>query len=401
MKAARIIATALSVITLAVGISGCEANRPPSETSTPDVDVIAPVQTEVPITFLGGYLPAASTDYTLYIPGRGEPAKAIYVSPSWAASEERFAERMQIAIDTEINAIVVDIKEIDGIVNFMGIERADELGVSSNNIQNIKSFIKNLHDHGIYVIGRIVALKDDSITEVLPELSLHLPSGQLITDLGDPETAWLNPYHQGVWDYLGAVSEGAAQLGFDEIQFDYFRFPSRQMVNDADFGDTRGLGKTEIITELAKYLVGRLKPYGVTVGVDVFGIVAMSDLDADIVGQDFKALTNVLDFICPMPYPSHFAKDSLGIEYPDMHPYETIYNFMEACSKKLDHDPALMRKVRPWLQDFTLPQRNMQYQTYGKEQVRGEINAVYDSGYSGWMLWSSGGTNTVEALNKE
>ncbi|MDR1209625.1 MAG: putative glycoside hydrolase [Clostridiales bacterium] len=359
-----------------------------------------------PIRLLSGYMPEAATDYTMYLPGAGEPIKAIYVSASHASSSALFEKRMRIALETEVNAIVFDIKETDGVVSFKGIPRADELGVSSDYIKDIKGFIKNMRDNDIYVIGRLVALKDDTITKLFPDFGLRLANGEYFREApirvngkSYPSPTWLNPYNRDVWNYLAELAEGAAMLGFDEIQFDYLRFPSSSKIKDARFGDTGGLSREEIIAEMTGYLADRIRPYGVKVAVDVYGTIVLSDLDASIVGQDFALMAQKLDFICPMPYPSHFAEGSMGVQYPDLDPYQTIYRFMQACSSRLD-GVENAATVRTWLQDFSAPWID-HWQDYDAKQVREQVNAVYDAGYDGWMLWSSGGYNSEGGLLRE
>jgi hypothetical protein len=169
---------------------------------------------------------------------------------------------------------------------------------------------------------------------------------------------------------------------------DYCRFPAASDIDAADFGDTGGRSRTQAILDFAQMAVDELHPYGVKVSVDVYGTIINSDVDAQIVGQDYVGLSKIIDVICPMVYPSHYADGSMGLDIPDLLPYDTIYKAMELSNNRLDEIPSGEHRalVRPWLQDFTATWLS-NYLTYtGKE--RGEqIQGAYDAGVSQWLLW--------------
>lgn len=391
----------LIVSTLSVFFSGCgQAGQ--TSSITPEMSPTAEAPANTPdntpkVEFLKHYMPQTKTDFDHY--KESGDVKSIYVSSSYAATKSLFEERLAICDNTEVNSIVIDIKETDGIVLFEGIDIADRMGISRDYIPDIRGLIKRLKEKNIYVIGRMVTFKDDFAAEKFPQLGIILEDGTIFSERSDA-IKWLNPYNKNTWSYEVSIAKGAAMLGFDEIQFDYFRFPTSSKINNARFGDTGGLSKTEIITEFAKYAVSQLKPYGVKVSVDVYGTIVLSSTDADIVGQDYISLCKIFDYVSPMPYPSHFNEGSLGIDYPDLYPYDTIYKFLVKSNEKLAGVEGIKAEIRPWLQDFTAPWI-AHYQKYEAQQVREQIQACYDAGISSWMLWGSGGWNSEGALLPE
>ena len=203
----------------------------------------------------------------------------------------------------------------------------------------------------------------------------------------------MNPYKQEIWDYLVEVGIGAHQAGFDEVQFDYIRFSTEKGVNNVvyDEADMKGRSRTDIITEFIDYAHDKLEEEGVYVAADVFGAIIESGVDSDAVGQSYGDMANHLDYICPMIYPSHYGDGNFGIEHPDMEPYNTILAALKGSREVLDshrEQDSSQAAVRPWLQDFTASYLSHHIK-YGDEQVRQQIQAVYDAGYDEWMLWSA------------
>ncbi|MDR2904185.1 MAG: putative glycoside hydrolase [Clostridiales bacterium] len=327
------------------------------------------------------------------------PVKGIYVTGPVAATPDIFDERTALCDTTEINAMVIDVKESEGVVYFEGIPAADGAGASRPDIKDMKTLLKTLREKNIYTIGRIVTFKDEAVLAAHPEFALKLSDGSVFRESGG--AAWLNPYNKDVWDYVAAIARGAAETGFQEIQFDYFRFPTAKKVADADFGETGGLSKEEIILACADYLVAALAEYEVKVSVDVYGTVILSDIDAGIVGQNYTELCKRFDFVSPMIYPSHFAPNTMDIDFPDLHPYDTIYKTLLKSNERLAGAADIKAVIRPWLQDFTASYLGENYQEYQKDQIREQISACYDAGISEWLLWSSGGSNTVDAFLPE
>ncbi len=318
--------------------------------------------------------------------------KGIYISAYVAGTQNLMDEIIQHIDETEINAVVIDVKDDNGRITFsMDSPVVSEIGAVKRFIPDIEGLMKKLKEHNIYTIARVVAFRDPYLPEYKPELALKLPDGSIYRD--SKGLAWVNPYKQEVWDYLVEVGIEASKAGFDEVQFDYIRFSTERGVNNVvyDEADTNGRSKKDIITEFIEYAYDRLADQGVFVAADVFGAIIGGGVDSDAVGQSYGDMANHLDYICPMIYPSHYGAGYFGIDHPDTRPYDTILAALKGSKEDLgDHGPKEGRKivVRPWLQDFTASYLDY-YIEYGDEEVRQQIQAVYDAGYDEWLLWSA------------
>lgn len=325
--------------------------------------------------------------------------KGIYVTGPRAGSKEYITELIQLVDTTELNAMVLDIKNDSGEITYkMQIDEVISIGSGVNYISDIKGLIDELKAHNIYLIARIVAFKDPLLAEKKPELSLTKENGKVFKDKNGLQ--WVNPYKKEVWDYLIKIAKEAVNLGFDEIQFDYIRFATEASIKDVDFGEEAiDVSKEDIITEFTKYACEQLKPLGVYVSADVYGTIIDSKVDAKIVGQSYVDMAKYLDYIYPMIYPSHYANGAYGIEYPDTLPYDLILNVLNRSNSSLKELNNYKNKaiVRPWLQDFTAKWLKNHIE-YGPEEIRAQIDAVYDSGYEEWILWNGSNNYTKEGL---
>lgn len=324
--------------------------------------------------------------------------KGIYVSAS-AAGSGRMASLREMIAETELNAMIIDVKDDYGKITYaMDSPTAQEIDAVTNTVRNMEELISSLKEDEIYTIARIVAFKDPYLAKMKPELAIRNQDGTVYQDNnGD---SWVNPYNEKVWEYLIEVAKTAAETGFDEIQFDYIRFSTGAGIEEADFGKAaKDKTKEEIITEFTQYAYENLKPLGVFVSADVYGTIINSKIDAARVGQNYVEMAKHLDYICPMIYPSHFGEGNYGVKYPDLEPQEIIRKSLLASKEKLAAIPEGEHKaiVRPWLQDFTASWIK-HYQKYGKEQIREQISGVYDAGYEEWILWNSGCNYTKEGL---
>ncbi len=326
-------------------------------------------------------------------------SRGIYVTANRAGGTNYMNDLLAFCNSTEVNSMVIDVKTDKGEITFKGIPQADEMGISENFIPDVPGLMKTLQDNNIYPIARIVCFKDNGAFEKFPELYIKDENGAIWRDSSSLKSAWLNPYNKDAWDYILYVAKAAAQVGFKEIQFDYIRFDTSPRLKTADFGDTQGKSRKEIILEFTKYAMEQLKPYGVNVSADVYGTVINSDVDAEIVGQDYTEMARVLDYICPMVYPSHYADNTMGIDHPDVHPYDTIYQSMLLSNKRLEAIGVDEHKaiVRPWLQDFTASWLS-KYIKYGGKERKEQIQGVYDAGLSEWILWDASVRYDAEGL---
>ena len=326
--------------------------------------------------------------------------KGLYVT-SRAIMDKR-DEIIEIADTTEINALVIDVKDDNGRITFqMDSPKAQEIGATTNTISDIDALMRLLKIKNIYPIARIVAFKDPYLAEQRHELAIKNKDGSLYRD--NNGECWVNPYEKEVWDYLIEVSTKAAEAGFMEIQFDYIRFSTGKGMSNVDFGPLADeKTKEDIIIEFTQYAYESLKPLGVFVSADVYGTIISSSIDAGLVGQNYVEMSKYLDYICPMIYPSHFADGNYGVEHPDLEPFNIIRKVLRASKNKLNEIPEGEHRaiVRPWLQDFTATWIK-NYQEYGPSQIREHISGVYVVGYSEWLLWNASCNYTVDALRKE
>ena len=330
--------------------------------------------------------------------------KGIYIS-GYMAGSEGFQAILDKIEGTEINAVVIDVKNDDGRITFAmdGAPTVKEIGAEKKYIQDMPAMMAQLKARGIYTIARVVAFRDPYLAEQKPEWSLKNKDGSLHRD--NKGLAWVNPYRTEVWDYLVEVGEAASRAGFDEVQFDYIRFATdssmKQVVFDGD--ETKGRSKTDIITEFIQYAYGKLSARNITVSADVFGTIIGSNVDAQAVGQVYSDMANHLDYICPMIYPSHYGDGNFGIDHPDTEPYKTIRAALKLSKSDLEKtrgEAVKQAEVRPWLQDFTASYLD-HHISYGKKEVREQIQAVYDAGYDEWILWSASNRYTWDALLSE
>ena len=324
--------------------------------------------------------------------------KGIYVTGPKAGSGG-MEDLIRLVDETELNAMVIDVKNDEGNLTFRltneeipqdipVLDRISEMQAGIRYIRDIQTMMQELKDHNIYTIARIVCFKDPILAAAQPELALTKPDGKPVTDANG--LAWVNPYRQEVWEYLTELAEMAADLGFDEIQYDYVRFPVGSDADAADYGvDMEAYPKRQAIQDFLSYAGDRLHEKGCVVTADVFGTIIGSETDVQTVGQDYRALGQTVDAISPMVYPSHYANGVFGLKVPDAHPYEAVSAAMQGSAEELQSIPEAERAVvRPWLQAFTatwVPG----HISYNGTQIREQIQAVYDAGYEEWILWNA------------
>lgn len=318
--------------------------------------------------------------------------KGIYIS-AYVAGTTTMVDNLIAEIDrTEVNALVIDLKDDFGRVSCnMDSPIVNEVGSVKAYIQDVGGLLDKLKEHHIYAIARIPAFRDAWLGEHKPEWCVRKADGTLFQDR-DGNT-WVNPYKKEAWDYLIEIATEAKKAGFDEVQFDYVRFCTEKGMNDAVFdeADVQGRSKTDIICEFMAYAYDKLKAEGLFVSADVFGAIINSSVNANSVGQIYGEMAKHLDYISPMIYPSHYTDGNYGIDHPDMHPYETITAALADSKKELyfaGRDGSHIAEVRPWLQDFTASWLT-NHIPYGAKEVREQIQATYDQGYDEWLLWDA------------
>lgn len=414
--------------------------------------------------------------------------KGIYVSGPMAGTAGM--DNLIALVDrTELNALVIDVKNDDGYLTCeLDVPLAEQIGSEKHYIKDLPALVQTCKEKNIYLIARVVAFKDPILAGKMPEWSLHNSDGSVFRDKSG--LAWVNPYRKEVWEYLASVGEAAIKAGFDEVQYDYVRFSTDSRMKQVDFGDsTKGRTKTEAISGFTLYASERIHAAGGRISADVYGVVIDSEEDQQIVGQNYVEMSRSLDAISPMIYPSHYGPYNYQIPVPDAQPYDTVLAAMQASKMvlagldpktgkkpvsadvsgndavdaaivggeavsgnnaadtaadsqstsgttavsgndavqnaenaqaadgaqaaedaaaktpalskeeiaQLDPTTGVQATVRPWLQDFTATWVKGHI-SYGPEEIRAQIQAVYDAGYEEWILWNAANRYTEGGL---
>jgi len=330
--------------------------------------------------------------------------KALYLTGWTVGMKERLDHYIELANTTEINSYVIDIKDDDGLVGYeSSIPAVRDIGAWTKKY-DVDYVLNRLHENNIHVIGRIVCFKDPYLSSKRPDLAIKDTRGGLWKEKNSSGkmVTWLNPYNKESWPYLIDIAKEAVQKGFDEIQFDYVRFPSGDK-KVMDFG-TPDKKKYEAINEFLAY--ARKEMPDVVLSADIFGIVCEGEGDSEDIGQYLELIGKDLEYISPMLYPSHYALGQVvnGIKFakPDLEPYAVVYNSLAKTKNRFANVDGYTPDVRPYLQDFTASWIGKgNYIEYGPEQVRQQIKAVYDAGYKEWILWSARNKYSEAGLLKE
>ncbi|QAS51620.1 putative glycoside hydrolase [Halobacillus litoralis] len=327
-----------------------------------------------------------------------EAVRGIYVTgPS--AGGAKMAELTKLVENTELNAMVIDIKEDHGNITFEPEEGSPYANVAEPFIDDPRAMLEELEAKGIYPIARVVVFKDTLLAEKRPDLSFT-KNGQVWKN-GKGE-AFVSPFSEEVWEYNVELAKIAAEMGFEEIQYDYVRFPegfdSRDDVLEYDQGKYADLEKNNVqkrvqaVTDFVEYARNELEYYGVDVSVDIFGYAATIP-EAPNIGQNFSKISSNVDVISSMIYPSHWGP-YFGITKPDTEPYRLIDEYAKVENEvlnKLENKPT----SRPWLQDFEAPWLySGATKQYGKAEVEAQIRALNENDINEFLLWNAGNNYT-------
>lgn len=317
----------------------------------------------------------------------GQSIKGIYLT-GWVAGSSKKINRLLTLIDnTELNAVVIDVKNIEGEISYESqIGLADKINASLNKIKDIRALLKKCKAHNIYTIARIPVFKDRKLA-INPRYSLKFYDLQTKNLKISSNQEWVNPYSREVWKYNVDLAIEAALKGFDEIQFDYIRFPSFFNLSQYKLATAPSDSKIAVINDFVRYASRRLNKYNIPISLDVFGLT--TSIDNLGIGQDFKSLAKKVDYISPMVYPSHYGTGVYGLELPETAPYSTVYRSMQDAKKRLNGEVV---KLRPWLQDFSLRHR------YGVKEIKEQIRAAKEIGLDSWLLWNPSSNYTWQAF---
>ncbi len=350
-----------------------------------------------------------------------EPLKAVYMTQCVAGTPSFRDKVVKLVEETELNAIIIDIKDYTGTVSFKtGNPEIDSLAGPGCKVADMKEFVERLHDKNIYVIGRVTVFQDPLYTKAHPELAVKKKSdGGVWKDRKG--ISFIDVGAQPFWDYIISIATSSYAIGFDEINFDYIRFPSDGNMQDIAFPYTGATPKKEMLRQFFKYLDEKLVGTKIVTSADIFGMTTTNTDDLNI-GQILEHALLYFDYVSPMVYPSHYPPKFNGWPDPNKVPYEIIKFSMDSAVARANFlkkeisatttvlangmistttpDARLVKRVnqlqlRPWLQDFDYPV------PYTKEMVRTQIQATYDAGLTSWMMWDPGNTYTKEALEKD
>lgn len=322
-----------------------------------------------------------------------DAVRGIFVT-GHSAGGSRFDDLLQLVDDTALNAMVIDVKEDDGYITFTPEEASPYIDISQPMIKDPEEMMRTLEENDIYPIARIVAFKDTLLAEERPDLSFTQNGEVWKNSRGE---AFTNPFLQEVWDYNVDVAIMAAEMGFEDIQLDYVRFPEGFENRDEDLDYDTGeytdrpgdnvSRRVDAVTEFIEYTREALEPYDVELSADVFGYAATIPA-APGIGQDFSKIADNVDVMSSMIYPSHWGP-YFGIDQPDLYPYDLVDEYSQVENEVLGalDDPPVSR---PWIQDFTASYLGSgNYLNYGVEEVEAQIQAMYDNDIYEFLLWNA------------
>lgn len=347
-----------------------------------------------------------------------DAVKGIYMTSCVASRKDLRANLVKLIDETELNAVVLDIKTYDGRISFPvenEILKPAEGGGCF--VPDLQDFIDELHAKNIYVIGRIAVFQDVFMVGKHPERAVKKSSDKNLVWKDYKGIPWMDAGGEDHWKYISELGHESWNIGFDELNFDYIRFPSDGNMKDIYYPFSEGKVKSSVMESFFAYLHDSFKGTDVKISADLFGMVTTNPDDLNI-GQILEKALPYFDYIAPMVYPSHYPNNAFNLGDPNKHPYEIVNHSMKVAvartistttristllgsviastTPKLYTKESFDRnKLRPWLQDNNYPV------PYTAEMVKAQIQATYDAGLNSWMLWNAGNRYTREALLTE
>jgi hypothetical protein len=310
--------------------------------------------------------------------------RGVHVTVALASIPGKLEEYMKLR-SSGLNTIELDVKDENGEIGFVPskVPLASQVGAAMS-FYKPREVVRLARKYGLYLVGRVVVFEDPKLSAGRPDMAIQRRDGSIWrTGAG---LGWTNPYDRRVWAYNVSIAEVAARAGFDEIQFDYVRFPSDGDVEGAVYPRRTATPPGWVIPQFVQYASKRLKPLGVRVSADVFGLSASRDLG---IGQIPRRIARYVDAIYPMVYPSHYNPGEYGIAEPNAQPGETVFTSLAHFKRELRGRDA---EIIPWLQDFSIGRE------YTLDEVRAQIESARLQESRGYMLWNAAGVYTEGAL---
>ncbi|MFX4262843.1 putative glycoside hydrolase [Pelotomaculum propionicicum] len=313
-------------------------------------------------------------------------ARGVHVSFAWAGSTERWNEVLALVDSAKLNTVQLDVKDETGRIGYGSqVGMAVDTGAGES-VMPVNERLKDLKDRGVYSIARIVVFRDPFLAQARPDLMVRASDGSPLAG-----GVWVDPYSKEVQDYNLALAVEAYQLGFDEVQLDYIRFPEgltaeTALYNSKTGSDTRG--RVDVIADYLSYsrsVITWDRPFSAT----VFGFMSIA-LDDQGIGQRPERMAPFVDYLSPMSYPSHYGPGNYGFDNPNAHPYEVIDASLKGFQSLVESSGC---RLRPWLQGFSMGQP-----PYGRDEIRAQINATEDNNINTWLLWNSGVSYQAEEI---
>ncbi|MFH2018755.1 MAG: putative glycoside hydrolase [bacterium] len=320
-----------------------------------------------------------------------QTVKGIYLTAYSASLTSKVDEIIDLTKKTELNAVVIDIKDYSGKILYDSkVDLVNELQTDNNRIGNVPKLIRKLHNNGIYVIARQTVFQDPILAKKKPEWAIKSKRGGIWRDYKG--LSWVDPTNKEVWEYNLAITKEAISLGFDEINFDYMRFPSDGNMSDVVYSES-GQKRYESMRDFYEFLSYELADEPAWTSIDMFGLVMEGEGEEDMnIGQRLADAVDNFDYICPMMYPSHYPSGHLGLKNPADYPATVIINGMKKGMPWFENKRA---ELRPWLQAFNIGA------VYGATKIRAEIDSVEKYSGAGWFLWNASNRYTTAGLQRE
>ena len=314
--------------------------------------------------------------------------KGLYLTAYSAGSEKKIDEIINLIDKTELNAVVIDIKDYSGLVLYnSNLSTVNELKTEDDRLGDVQALVRKLHKHNIYAIARQTIFQDPVLAEAKSDWAIKKKSGGVWRD--KKGLAWVDPTRKEVWNYNLAIAKEAIKFGFDEVNFDYVRFPSDGNMSEVVYtvGDKK---KYEVMEEFYKYMSAHLANESAWLSLDMFGLVMETTAENDMnIGQRLADAVDYADYICPMMYPSHYPSGHLGLANPADYPALVFENGMQKGLPKFANQRA---KLRPWLQAFNMGA------VYDAAKIRAQIDTTEKYTDAGWLLWNASNRYTDAGL---